>query len=93
MPTLCNQKFHMLDLTSGGPDEVLGGSRLITPTIKFNKNKVSTLKNFVEIKKGLCAFQVDNEEEANFMMETIAWKGAKLPRAMDAWMKWLERAD
>ena len=93
MPTKCNKKFHMLDLTSGGPDEVLGGSRLISTTINFNKNMAGKLNNFVEIKKGLCAFEVDNEEEANFMIETIAWKGEKLPEAMDTWVKWLERAD
>ena len=111
-PAKCNNKvtkLHLLDLTAGDPDNVLDEHRLITPRTRLENsygNKAGGLKKFMEIKKGLCIFEIEtelnsmasllretDEEEAKFIIEMIAWKGEKMPKAMDSWVEWLEKAD
>ena len=107
--TKSNAKFLLMDATSGDPGIDVGDLKAIAPTTKLEKShiaKAGTLKKFMEIKKGLCIFEVETgcntmaallrdtyDQEAKFIIETIAWKGEKFPKAMDAWVEWLEKAD
>ena len=113
-PTRDEGKFFFMDLTSANQYEILDERKLITPRNGLQVQyigevfgtKVGQMKQFVEVKEGLCIFEVQsesssyanllldaNKEEVNFIIEKIAWKGEKMPRAMDTWVKWLEKAD
>ena len=54
-------------------------------------SKAGTWMKLIEAKKGLCCAEV--EQGGKFIIETIAWKGEKMPKAMEAWGEWLEKSD
>ena len=107
-PTADEKKFFLLDLTSADPNEVLDGRRLIAPSRGIqvrHSAKAGKTKQFTEVKPGLCIFEVQskssrysnllldaNKKKVNFILEKIAWKGELMPKAMDTWVKWLEKA-
>ena len=103
-PTRDEGKFFFMDLTSANPNKILDERKLITPRnglrVQDKTWGVGKFKRFVEVKKGLCIFDVQsesssfaNKKEVKFIMEKIAWKGEKMPKAMDTWVKWLEKVD
>ena len=62
------------------------------------------MKKFVEVKQGLCLYEVETgynsvgnftysthepEDASKFIIETMAWKGEEMPRALQAWSDWL----
>ena len=111
-PTWDEKNFVLLDLTSYDPNKVMAERKLMKHDQKSQfctgciQCKVGKLTQLIELKQGLCIYEVLSKcssnsqiilnakgERVNFMIEKIAWKGEKMPKAMDTWVEWLEKAD
>ena len=103
-----NTKFYLSNVSSENPGMQL--FKIIEPISKLAlsnlSSKAGTLKKLMEVKKGLCVFEVEtgctslaallsgtSDQDPKFIIETIAWKGETMPKAMDAWAEWLQTSD
>ena len=80
-------QLFLFDLTSGDPEKVLKGRRVITSRAMGNKSSSVMVKNIIEVKQGMCLFEAGSE---HFTLELIAWKGEPLPKAVETWCEWLD---
>ena len=84
-------------MTSGDPDEILKGRRVVTSRAMGNKSNSVEVKNILEVKKGLCLFELTElrkkirlDQSQNFTLELIAGQGESLPKAVKTWSEWLD---
>ena len=77
----------LIDLTSGDPERVLNGRRVITSRVANTSSYVREVDNITEVKQGMCLFEV---KSGNFTLELIAWKGEQLTKALEKWCEWLD---
>ena len=48
------------------------------------------VKGLIEVKPGLCLLVThDYPGDYKLALETVAWSGEKLPRALGTWLEWL----
>ena len=86
-------QLFLVDLTSGDPERVLNGRRVITSRVANTRLDCSYVRvddNFIEVKQGMCLFEV---KSGNFTLELIAWKGVRQPKALEKWCEWLDCKD
>ena len=83
------------DLASGDAEKVLGGQRVITwksweQENNGNRTNSVEVKGLIEVKPGLCLLVThDYPGDYKLALETVAWSGEKLPRALETWLEWL----
>ena len=97
-----SDSIHLFDLTSGDPKGILGAQRKITSRVMGNPDSCIEILDVIEVKPGLCLFKTDmkprdrdDSDMGTFgisdssILEMVAWKGEKMPKALKAWSEWL----
>ena len=89
-------RILLSELATGDAEKVRQGQRMVTtksaekPDCDIKTNSVQ-VDDFTEVKPGLCLFEAydPSSSTCDFVLETLAWPGEKLPRALKTWSEWL----
>ena len=86
-------QLFLLDLTLVDAEKVLKGQRILISKATLNGNGCIQLENFIEIRQGLCLFQIEDHSSDLFTLEMMAWKGETLPKALRTWSEQLIKVE